>query len=75
MTIEDAKKLLPDNLIYPLPDSVLDCLTNYKAEEVELGDAKYVDRFFQACVLAALIELKERRMEDNIDAKNIQRHE
>lgn len=72
MTIEEAKKLLPGDLIYPLTDSTFDSILGVTAATVELEEDDYP---ITVVTLAALIELKERRMEDNVDAKNIQKHE
>lgn len=58
------KALLPKELKYPLPDGTVDIMLNVKANTIEnLNDDKnYMALHY--CLLAALIELKERRMQD-----------
>lgn len=65
MTIDEAKKILPPELKYPLPDGVIDNLINVLAiplkwdfgDDEELNNKKGMDY----AIMAALIELKERR--------------
>lgn len=65
MTIEEAKKLLPTNLKYPLPDGVLDNLINCTSIPVRFDlkddDGTSDNLGYNYALLAALIELKERR--------------
>lgn len=66
MTLEEAKKLLPPNMTYPLPDSTIDNLINVQAIPLQFdfnedgNDNKGMDY----AMMAALIELKERREHD-----------
>lgn len=55
--MDKYKKLLPPELKYPLPDKVLDNLLDKKALFAE-------SCAYDICLLAALIELKERREKD-----------
>ena len=57
------KKLLPPELKYPLPDEVLDNLLDKKALFTESWGTDLCDAY-DICLLAALIELKERRADD-----------
>ena len=65
MTIEEAKKLLPTNLKYPLPDGVLDNLINCTSIPVRFDlkddDGTSDNLGYDYALLAALIELAERR--------------
>ncbi|WP_303840952.1 hypothetical protein [Selenomonas ruminantium] len=69
MTIEEAKKILPPELKYPLPDGVIDNLINVLAiplkqdfgDDEELNNKKGMDYV----IMAALIELKERREQED----------
>ena len=66
MTINEAKELLPVELKYPLPDGVIDNLINVQAIPLQFdfnedgNDNKGMDY----AMMAALIELKERREHD-----------
>ena len=72
MTIDEAKKLLPLQLKYPLQDGVIDNLIDihtmmviFDLQEEEDVDSKKID-----CeLLAALIELKERREQEDKEDK------
>ena len=57
------KKLLPPELKYPLPDEVLDNLLDKKALFTESWGTDLCDAY-DICLLAALIELKERRADN-----------
>ena len=59
--ITKCKALLPKELKYPLPDEVLDNLLDKWALGIRLG----MPNAREKCTLAALIELKERRAEDD----------
>lgn len=59
--LEAVKKLLPPELKYPLPDEVLDNLLDKWALGIRLGRSNAMEK----CTLAALIELKERRADDD----------
>ena len=62
MTIEEAKKLLPAELKYPLPDGVIDNLINVQAIPLQFDfDEDGNDKSMHYAIMAALIELKERR--------------
>lgn len=58
MTIEEAKSLLPSELIYPLPDDVIDNLIDVSTIPIKFNDD---NKGMYYALLAALIELKERR--------------
>lgn len=65
MTIDEAKNLLPTNLKYPLPDGVLDNLINCTSIPVQFDlkddDGTSNNLGYNYALLAALIELAERR--------------
>lgn len=65
MTIDEAKKLLPSNLKYPLPDGVVDNLINCTSIPIRFDikdeDGTSENLGYAYALLAALIELKERR--------------
>ena len=61
--VTKCKALLPKELKYPLPDEVLDNLLDKKALFVD-GWGTDLCNAVDVCTLAALIELKERRMQD-----------
>jgi hypothetical protein len=71
MTIEEAKKLLPSNLKYPLPDGVIDNLINCTSIPIQFDikddDGASENLGYAYSLLAALIELKERRMRDEVE--------
>jgi hypothetical protein len=65
MTLEEAKKLLPPELKYPLPDGVLDNLINVQAIPLQFDfDEDENNKGMYYAMMAALIELKERRERD-----------
>ncbi len=59
MTIDEAKKLLPPELKYPLPDETIDKLLEIKKITIALSDSRCIGKHYE--MMAALIELKERR--------------
>jgi hypothetical protein len=59
MTLEEAKKLLPPELKYPLPDETIDKLLETKKITIVLSDSRCIGKHYE--MMAALIELKERR--------------
>ncbi len=59
MTIDEAKKLLPPELKYPLPIEVIDNLLGIQRIAIDMADKE--DKGMYYAMLAALIELKERR--------------
>ena len=59
MTIEEGKKLLPPELKYPLPDGTIDNLM--EIQTLALGMSEPEDTGMHYAMMAALIELKERR--------------
>ena len=63
MTIDEAKKLLPPNLKYPLPDGVIDNLINVQAIplQFDFDEDGNGNKGMDYAMMAALIELKERR--------------
>ena len=65
MTVAEAKKLLPPNLKYPLPDGVIDNLINCTSIpcqfDIKDEDGTSENLGYAYALLAALIELKERR--------------
>ena len=69
MTINEAKKLLPPNLKYPLPDGVIDNLINCTSIpcqfDIKDEDGTSENLGYAYALLAALIELKERRERDS----------
>ena len=66
MTIEEAKALLPPSMKYPLPDDVLDNLINVCEIPIKWGtdDEESDNKGMYCAMMAALIELKERREQD-----------
>lgn len=62
MTIDEAKKLLPPELKYPLPDETIDNLINVQAIPLQFDfDEDGSGKGMHYAMMAALIELKERR--------------
>jgi hypothetical protein len=63
MTLDEAKKLLPTNLKYPLPDGVIDNLINVQAIplQFDFDEDGNNNKGMHYAMMAALIELKERR--------------
>ena len=63
MTLEEAKKLLPPELKYPLPDGTIDNLLESQRMTIAFSNSGHVGRYYVmlAVMLAALIELKEHR--------------
>lgn len=64
MTIDEAKKLLPAELKYPIPDGVIDNLINVQAIPLQFdfsGEDGNGNKGMDYAMMAALIELKERR--------------
>jgi len=64
MTIEEAKKLLPVELKYPLPDGVIDNLINVQAIPLQFdfsNEDGNDNKGMNYAMMAALIELKEHR--------------
>jgi hypothetical protein len=62
MTIDEAKKLLPPELKYPLPDGVIDNLISVQAIPLQFDFGEDGnDKGMHYAMMAALIELKERR--------------
>jgi len=65
MTVDEAKKLLPPNLKYPLPDGVIDNLINCTLIpcqfDIKDEDGTSENLSYAYALLAAMIELKERR--------------
>lgn len=59
MTIEEAKKLLPSGLKYPLLDEDIDNLLELQKLTIDGSDSE--DSKMNYLMMAALIELKERR--------------
>jgi hypothetical protein len=59
MTIDEAKKLLPPELKYPLPIEVIDNLLGIQRIAIDMADKE--DKGMHYAMMAALIELKERR--------------
>jgi hypothetical protein len=59
--MDKYKKLLPPELKYPLSDEVLDNLLDKWALGIRLGRSNAMEK----CTLAALIELKERRADND----------
>ena len=59
MKLEEAKKLLPPELKYPLPDGTIDNLLEIKKIAIGMSDPE--DKGMHYALMAALIELKERR--------------
>lgn len=73
MTINEAKKLLPPNLKYPLPDGVIDNLINCISIpcqfDIKDEDGTSENLGYAYALLAALIELKERREQEYEEAE------
>ena len=73
MTIDEAKKLLPPELKYPLPDSTIDNLINVQAIplQFDFDEDGNNNKGMDYAMMAALIELKERRNRgsNNSDAR------
>ena len=65
MTIDEAKRLLPTNLKFPLPDGVvenlIDCTSIPIRFDLKDDDGTSENLGYAYALLAALIELKERR--------------
>ena len=59
MTIEEAKKLLPPELKYPLPDGTIDNLLEIQKIAIDMSEP--VEKGMHHALMVALIELKERR--------------
>jgi hypothetical protein len=66
MTLDEAKKLLPPELKYPLPDGVIDNLISVQAIPLQFDFDKDENnnKGMYYAIMAALIELKERRERD-----------
>lgn len=64
MTLDEAKLLLPTQLKYPLTDKVLDNLLSVHTCTFEFKLYTEDSKGFDSAILAALIELKERRRAD-----------
>lgn len=62
MTIEEAKNLLPPELKYPLPDETIYNLLKIQTLAIGMSDPEDTDMHY--AMMAALIELKERRERD-----------
>lgn len=58
MTIDEAKKLLPAELKYPLPIEVIDNLLGIQRIAIDMSEPDEKGMYY--AMLAALIELKER---------------
>ena len=68
MKLEEAKKLLPVELKYPLPDGVIDNLINVKAIPLQFDfsdEDGNNNKGMDYAMMAALIELKERREQED----------
>jgi len=59
MTIDEAKALLPLQLKYPLPDGTIDNLLGI--QKIAIGMSEPDEKGMHYAMMAALIELKERR--------------
>jgi len=59
MTIDEAKKLLPPELKYPLPIEVIDNLLGIQKIAIDMSELD--EKGMHYALMAALIELKERR--------------
>ena len=59
MKIEEAKKLLPPQLKYPLPIEVIDNLLGVQRIAIDMSEPD--EKGMHYALMAALIELKERR--------------
>lgn len=59
MTIDEAKKMLLPELKYPLPDETIDKLLESEKMTIVFSNSGYMGKHH--AILAALIELKERR--------------
>ena len=62
MTIEEAKKLLPPELKYPLPIEVIDNLLGIQKIAIDMSEPD--EKGMHYAIMAALIEVKEERGED-----------
>ena len=69
MTIEEAKALLPLQLKYPLPDGTIDNLLGI--QKIAIGMSEPDEKGMHYAMMAALIDLKERRNggSNNSDAR------
>lgn len=67
MTIDEAKKLLPSQLKYPLPDDIIDNLINVQAIplQFDFDEGGNNNKGMECAMMAALIELKERREQED----------
>ena len=65
MTIDEAKKLLPVGLKYPLPDGVIDNLLEIQKIAIDMSEPD--EKGMHYAMMAALIELKERRERESND--------
>jgi hypothetical protein len=65
MTVDEAKKLLPPELKYPLPIEVIDNLLGIQRIAIDMADKE--DKGMHYAMMAALIELKERRERESND--------
>ena len=70
MTIDEAKKLLPPELKYPLPDETIDNLINVQAIplQFDFDEDENNNKGMYYAMMAALIELKERRERESNDS-------
>ena len=59
MTIDEAKKILPPELKYPLPIEVIDNLLGIQRIAIDMSEPD--EKGMHYVMMAALIELKERR--------------
>lgn len=62
MTIEEAKKLLPPELKYPLPDGTIDNLLEIQKIAIDMSEPD--EKGMHYAMMAALIELKEIKEDD-----------
>ena len=65
MTIDEAKKLLPPELKYPLPIEVIDNLLEIQKIAIDMSEPD--EKGMHYAMMAALIELKERREREEND--------
>ena len=65
--MDEAKKLLPPELKYPLPDGVIDNLINVQAIplQFDFDEDGNGNKGMHYALMAALIELKERREQED----------
>ena len=70
MTIDEAKKLLPTSMTYPLPDSTIDNLINVQAIplQCDFDEDGNDNKGMHYAMMAALIELKECRERESNDS-------